>query len=106
MNDTSIKKDVIYVLIALGIFIGMVSGVGYVDVGAAYHLLDVFALATKVFSVSLMTWMVKRFVFPNTLGKDFGKTFDDGWKSLDAKEKTRWTLGGFLVLFVAIALLV
>lgn len=106
MKDISIKKDVLYALVALGLFIGLVAGVGYVDVGALYHVLDMFALATKVFTVSLMTWMVKKFVFPNTLGKAFGKTFDEGWNGLSPSEKTRWTLGGFFVLFVAIAILV
>ena len=72
------------------------------DISSIFNLIDFYAVAMKVAVASALAWSVKKFAFGNTLGKDFGKTFDIGWSAMNDIEKTRWILGVFTALFVTI----
>lgn len=107
-NDNSVKKDILlaggsivafYVVLVLAQFADT-----FLGLTEAYTLVDVASVGLKVATASAFAWLIKRLVFSNTLGKDFGTTFNEGWATLPKKEKTRWILGAFLVLFTAIVL--
>jgi hypothetical protein len=105
-NKTSIVKDWgIAAAVAAGLF-AVLAVAGWVDTKfnftEIYNLVDIYDVLKKIAVSSALVWTVKKFVFTNTLGKDFGDVFDSGWKKMDSVEKTRWMLGSFLVLFVTI----
>lgn len=109
MKDVNILKDLGYVALSFVLFFLFLYGVQWLDVyggfAQAYHIMDAVAVAVKVATVSCLTWCVQKFVFPNTLGKDFGDTFNAGWNKLTQVEKSRWILITFLVLFAGIAIM-
>lgn len=90
---------------ALGFF-GILKAAGWIDdkfdFSAIFNLVDFYVVAAKVAIASALAWTVQKFVFSNTLGKDFGETFDIGWTDMSNIEKTRWILSAFIVIFLAI----
>jgi len=69
------------------------------DFSQIFQLVDIAAVTLKVAVASALAWVIKRVVFANTLGKDFGRTFDAGWNQMSTVEKARWTIVTFLVFF-------
>ena len=107
-KDNSVKKDVViaggsivafYVVLIIAQWADSLFGLA-----EAYTLVDVASIGLKVATASAFAWLVKRLVFTNTLGRDFGKVFNDGWDKLSQIEKTRWIIGSFLVIFASIVI--
>ena len=105
-KTNGIKKDWLYAAGGIGGFFAVLKSSGWIDqnfdFSAIYNVVDYAAVAAKVLFTSALVWSIKRFVFPSTLGKDFGSLFNAGWESMTTVEKTRWMLGVFVSLFVAI----
>lgn len=105
-NDNSVKKDIGIALAAIfGMYLILI-GANYVDakfgLPQVYTFVDVASLFLKVTTASALTFILKRLVFKNTLGKDFGKTFDEGWQQFTPKQKTIAMLAVFVPIFVGI----
>jgi len=49
----------------------------------------------------LLAHMVRKFIFPNTLGRHTGKPFNDGWLEMQLKERTRWVLALIIIVVFA-----
>jgi hypothetical protein len=102
----SIKRDWVIAGGAAAGFFALLKGAGWVDqnfdFSAIFNLIDFYTVALKVAIASALAWSIKKFVFSNTLGKDFGITFDAGWNEMNSIEKTRWTLVLFSALFITI----
>jgi len=77
---------------------------GAFGLAEAYTLVDIASLSLHVAVASALVWVVKRVVFPKTIGIFFGSMMNIGWDEFSVKEKTRWTLSFFLVLFSIIIL--
>lgn len=105
-KDNSVKKDVGVAVGSIVAFYLLLLGAGWVDknfgLTEAYTLVDIASLTLKVATASALAWVLKRIVFSKTLGKDFGETFNQGWETMDKKEKARWIIGAFLVIFSSI----
>jgi len=105
-KNTGVKKDWIYALGGIGGFFAILKSSGWIDenfdFSAIYNVVDYASVAAKVAFASAVVWTLKKFVFPSTLGKDFGETFDLGWNNMNPVEKTRWMIGVFVSLFIAI----
>jgi len=105
-NSPSVKKDWLIVTAIAAGFFAILKGAGWVDqnfdFSAIFNLVDFYTVAFKVTVASALAWSVKRFVFTNTLGKDFGETFDEGWGKMSILERTRWILAIFTALFATI----
>ena len=106
MKDNSVKKDM---LVAGGSIVGfylLLIVAGWLDsmfgLTAAYTLVDVASVSLKVATASALAWILKRLVFTNTLGKDFGGVFNEGWAQFSIKEKAQWIIITFLVIFFAV----
>lgn len=84
-------------------FFALLKGAGWVDenfdFSAIFNVIDFSIVAAKVAFASAIAWTLKKFIFKNTLGKDYGATFDEGWQSMTTTEKTRWMLVIFAVIF-------
>lgn len=106
MKDNSIKKDLGLAAGGVALFYIVLVVANYLDMKfgltQAFTLVDIASLLLKVSTASAIAWVIKRVVFKNTLGKDFGGVFNEGWEQFTIKEKTKWILGVFVVLFVAI----
>lgn len=106
MNDNSVKKDIWLVIGSIIGFYAVLLGASWVDLkldlAQAYTLADIACVSLKVATASALAWILKRLVFTNTLGKDFGKSFNEGWADMSLVEKARWTIGTFLVVFTTI----
>lgn len=104
--DNSVKKDIKLAGISVVGFYLILALAGWVDakfqLTEAYTLVDIASLVLKVFTASALAWIVKRVVFTQTLGKDFGSTFDVGWEEMSQKEKARWIIGTFLTIFIGV----
>jgi hypothetical protein len=102
----SVKRDWMIAGGAAAGFFGILKGAGWIDehfdFSAIFNLVDFYTVAVKVAIASALAWSVKKFVFSNTLGKDFGLKFDAGWADMSSIEKSRWILGVFTALFVTI----
>lgn len=105
-KDNSVKKDLwiaggsvvgFYVLLIIAGWLDSVFGLT-----EAYTLVDVASLGLKVATASAFAWILKRLVFTNTLGKDFGGVFNEGWAQFSIKEKAKWIIVTFLVIFFAV----
>lgn len=107
-KDNSVKKDIWVAIGAIVVFYVMLLAAGWVDakfgLAQAYTLVDIASLGVKVATASAIAWILKRVIFSNSIGKDFGGVFNEGWAQMTLKEKTRWIIGTFLVLFFAIML--
>ena len=105
-NTSSVKRDWLIAGGSIAGFFALLKGAGWLnehyDISAIFNLVDFSMILAKVAIASALAWSVKKFVFSNTLGKDFGKTFDDGWANMTSIEKTRWILGIFVALFATI----
>lgn len=105
-KQNSVKKDIWLVLgSVVGFYLLLIlANYAYDSFGVkqAFAVVDLSVLALKVTTASALVWILNRVVFSNTLGKDFGKTFNDGWDSMSNVEKSRWILGTFVVLFASI----
>lgn len=101
-----VLKDIGYVIGTFAAFIGAGQLAKWLEAtfsnSGFWNLVHVFNLSLKVAVASCLVWLLQKFIFKNTLGKDFGDVFDEGWNALDKKEKTRWILGSFIVLFCAV----
>ncbi len=69
--------------------------------GALFGLVDILSTVKAVAVGGFLTWLALRFAFPKTLGFDFGDEFDEGWKSLENTERTKWIIVAFLAIFFA-----
>lgn len=102
MKDNSIKKDLITAGGSIAAFYLLLVIANWVDaalgLSAAFTLVDIASLVMKVGVCSAILWAYFRIVYKNTLGKDFGSVFDDGWSAMEPKEKARWILGVSVVL--------
>lgn len=105
-KDNSVKKDIGIAIAAVIAVYGILVGANYVDthfgLPQVYTLVDVASLFLKVTTASAITFILKRLAFPNTLGKDFGDKFTEGWEQLTPKQKTLTTLAVFVPIFVGI----
>lgn len=108
MTDNSVKKDVGIAAICVVVFYVLLVVANWVDTKFSlpeiYSLVDIASVTLKVATASAIAWVLKRVVFTKTLGKDFGDTFNKGWEVMDKKEKARWIIGTFLVIFVSVIL--
>lgn len=102
-NSTGIKKDWFIVGGTAAAFFALLRGAGWVDenfdFSAIFNMVDFSIIAMKVAFASAIAWTLKKFIFSNTLGKDYGDTFDSGWNNMRDVEKTRWMLVIFAVVF-------
>lgn len=109
MKDNSVKKDVWFWGLSIFGFYLVLSTATWIDsklgLTQLFTLVDIASTTVKVTTASLIAWVVMRFVFTNTLGKDFGKTFNDGWEKLNESEKVRWILITFLVIVFGVILM-
>lgn len=105
-QNNSVKRDWMIAGGAAAGFFAILKGAGWVDdnfdFSAIFNLVDFYTVAVKVAIASALAWSIKKFVFTNTLGKDFGATFDSGWNNMLPTEKTRWILALFSALFITI----
>jgi hypothetical protein len=105
-NDNSVKRDWFIAGGAAAGFFAILKAAGWVDqnfdFSAIFNFVDFYIVAAKVAIASALAWSVKKFVFTNTLGKDFGETFNKGWDNMPPTEKTRWIIGVFAALFITI----
>ena len=105
-KDNSVKKDLLLVVGSLATFYLILWIATWVNAkfgfDQIFNLVDVASLSFKVATASALSWVVKRFVFTQTLGKDFGRTFNIGWANMTDVEKARWTIVTFLVIFAVI----
>jgi hypothetical protein len=105
-KDTSVIKDWAITVGSVVGFLGLLQLATWVSAAfgftGLYDVVDIASVAVKVAVASALAWTVKKIVFPATLGKDFGATFNEGWKAMPKKEKTRWIIGMFMALFVTI----
>lgn len=90
----------------IGLFFILLKTAGWIDqlfdFSAIFNIVDFSVVAAKVAFASALAWTVKKLVFKNTLGRDFGVKFNEGWNSMTTTEKTRWILVIFSMLFVSI----
>ena len=105
-KNNSVKRDLGFAAIGIAAFylILMVANVldSWLGIDAAYNLVSVASVFLKVTVASALSWVVLRLSFKNTLGKDFGDILDRGWNGMKNTEKTRWMIGVFVALFLAI----
>lgn len=105
-TDNSIKRDLIFASIGVFLFYLILILANTIDgvfgLSAAYNLVDIASTFLKVVVSSALTWGIFRIAFKNTIGKDFGSVFDNGWGLMKPVEKARWIIGGFIVIFMAI----
>jgi hypothetical protein len=105
-NNSGVKRDWVIAGGSAAAFFALLKGAGWVDqnfdFSAIFNLVDFSIVAAKVAFASALVWTIMKFVFSNTLGKDFGETFDHGWNTMPSAEKTRWILGVFAVIFTAV----
>ena len=104
--STGISKDWLIAAGGAAGFFGLLKLAGWIDsnfdISQVYNLVDFYIIAAKVAIASALVWTLKKFVFSNTLGKDFGDTFNNGWAGMSNVEKTRWMIGFFLAVFATI----
>jgi len=109
-NDNSVKRDLAFAGLGVVAFYAILILAtvldGWLGLSAVYNLVTIALAFLKVATASAITWVLLRVGFKNTIGKDFGKSFDIGWSSMSSVEKARWTIGAFVVLFFAIMLVV
>jgi len=102
-NNTGVKRDWLIAGGSAAGFFALLKGAGWVDdkfdFAAIFNVIDITLIAAKVAFASALAWTVKKFIFRNTLGKDFGETFDTGWDKISSDEKVRWILIMFIVIF-------
>lgn len=105
-GDTGVAKDIFLAILGIVGFYVMLVLASWADakfsLTEAYNLVDIASLSLKVFTGSALAWILKRIVFSHTLGKDFGKTFNEGWDSMTSQEKAKWIIISFLVIFGSI----
>ncbi len=105
-QTTSVKRDWLIAGGAAAGFFALLKGAGWIDqnfdFSAIFNLVDFYTVVAKVAIASALAWSIKKFVFTNTLGKDFGSVFDCGWAAMKPVEKTRWILALFSALFITI----
>jgi hypothetical protein len=105
-EQVGVNKDWLYVGGAAAGFFALLKGAGWIDqnfdFSAIFNVVDFSIVVAKVAFASALAWTVKKFIFKNTLGKDFGDTFDTGWNSMTSIEKARWILVIFSVMFTTI----
>jgi hypothetical protein len=105
-KTSGVKRDWLIAGGSAAAFFALLKGAGWVDenfdFAAIFNVVDFSVIAAKVAFASALAWTVKKFVFKNTLGKDFGETFDNGWNTMTSVEKTRWILVIFAVIFSAV----
>ena len=101
--QNSVKRDWLIAGGSAAGFFALLKAAGWVDqnfdISQIYNLVDFYVIAAKVAIASALVWTLKKFVFANTLGKDFGDTFNSGWAGMTPVEKTRWMLVFFLAIF-------
>jgi hypothetical protein len=106
MKDNSVKKDVLMAVGSVVVFYLILLFAGWADktfdLVEAYTLVDIASLVLKVATASAIGWVLMRIVFTQTLGRDFGITFNSGWNAMNKTEKARWIIGTFLVIFVSV----
>lgn len=108
MNDkdttsTNIKRDWLIAGGSIAGFFGLLKSVGWLDenydISEMFNLIDFYMVTAKVAVASALAWTVKKLIFKNTLGKDFGTTFDIGWGEMSNVEKSRWIIAIFAIIF-------
>lgn len=108
LKDNSVVKDVLLALGSIVFFYLVLIAANWIDgkfhLAQVYNLVDAAALVFKVATVSAIAWGWKKVVMSSTLGRDFGKVFNEGWNLLPVTEKTKWILISFLVLFASMML--
>jgi hypothetical protein len=105
-KNNSVKRDWLIAGGGAAGFFAILKASGWVDdkfdFSAIFNLVDFYMVAAKVAIASALAWTVKKLVFSNTLGKDFGITFDIGWEAMPPIEKSRWIIVVFIALFTTI----
>lgn len=105
-KENGISKDwAIAAVTAIGFF-AVLQFASWVDskynFAEIFNLVGFYTVVAKVAIASALAWTVKKIIFAKTLGKDFGKTFNDAWDAMYSKDKVKWILITFLALFVTI----
>jgi hypothetical protein len=105
-DNVGVKRDWVIAGGSAAAFFALLKGAGWVDqnfdFSSIFNLVDFSVVAAKVTFASALVWTIMKFVFRNTLGKDFGETFDTGWNTMTGVEKTRWILCIFAVMFATV----
>lgn len=103
-KDNSIKKDVLvagggivgfYIILVIATWLDSLF-----NIPAVFTLVDVASTGLQIVTASAFAWILKRIIFTNTLGKDFGGVFNEGWAQFTIKEKAQWIIISFLALFI------
>lgn len=104
MKDNSVKKDLawaggsilgFYLILKLATWLDSV-----LNLPEVFTLVDVASTGLQIITASAFAWILKRIIFTNTLGKDFGGVFNEGWAQFTIKEKAQWIIISFLALFI------
>lgn len=105
-EPVGVKRDWIIAGGSAAAFFALLKGAGWIDenfdFSAIFNVVDFSIVATKVAFASALAWTVKKFIFKNTLGKDFGDVFDTGWNEMGGIEKVRWILIMFIAIFATV----
>lgn len=90
-KSSSIKRDAIIAAIgaaalAVALFVkDFIKQLFGFESSGAFHIGHAGSTVFMVFLISFLFWAFLKYVFPNTLGKDIGSTFDKSWKQFSEK---------------------
>lgn len=107
-NDNSIKRDIVIALIWVGVYYGVLTLTTFLDkwfgLTEAFTIVAMTKLVMKAVTASAISFLLTRIAFRHTIGKDIGKTFDDGWDKIAPQNKTKIIIAVVLVFFASIML--
>lgn len=66
--------------------------------GSLYGILDLANFLLLIGAAVLAVAGIRYFIFPSTLGRHKGETFNQGWNDMEAAERTRWVLALVLII--------
>tara|TARA_Y100000593_G_scaffold15933_4_gene31300 strand:- start:130 stop:1146 length:1017 start_codon:yes stop_codon:yes gene_type:complete len=107
-SDNSIRRDIVFAIIGIAIFYAVLGVANWLD-GAfglieAFTFVDIASTVTKTLVASALAFALLKIGFRHTLGKDIGKTFDEGWDETPSPNKARLIIIAVLVFFASIML--
>lgn len=105
-TNNSVTRDIWIAIGTIIIFLALIPAASYVTrtwgYARVFDLVDIAAVVSRVAVSSALVFLLFRWGFKKTLGRDFGDDFDSGWGAFEPKEKARWIIGAFVALFFAI----
>jgi hypothetical protein len=105
-KQNGVTKDWFIVFLTAMGFFGVLELANWLDekydISSIFNLVAFYTATVKVALASALAWTVQKVVFKNTLGRDFGKAFNDAWDKISTVNKVKWILITFLVIFVSV----